>query len=119
MMTKKEVATQLYVTVETVRDWIAAGKLPVNSQGLIDPQDVDQLDLSYFEDSPDWIPMKAAAKYLGVSRATIFNYTCANKLTRATLRGRTFISLASIKDLLATRSQEVQTRIDNLHFMEA
>lgn len=118
-LNRREVAANLAVTLETVRNWISSGLLVPDENGLIDAKQLEQLDLSRYEDSNQWVTIQKACELLEVTRATVFNYCAAKVLDRATLRGRSYVSLSSIQTVLLNKKHEIETKIQNLqHAME-
>ena len=118
-LNRRDVAANLAVTLETVRNWISSGLLVPDANGLIDAKQLEQLDLSRYEDSNQWVTIQKACELLEVTRATVFNYCAAKVLDRATLRGRSYVSLSSIQAVLLNKKQEIETKIQNLqHAME-
>ena len=113
-LNRREVAAQLAVTLETVRNWISSGLLVPDKDGMIDAKQLAELDLSKYEDSKQWVTIQKACQLLDVTRATIFNYCAAKVLDRATLRGRSYVSLDSIQTVLLEKKQEIETKIQNL-----
>ena len=113
-LNRKGVAAHLAVTSETVRNWISAGLLVPDENDLIDTEQLEQLDLSKYEDSKQWVSIQKACQLLDVTRATIFNYCAAKVLERATLRGRSYVSLDSIQAVLLSKKEEIETKIQNL-----
>ena len=113
-LNRKGVAAHLAVTSETVRNWISAGLLVPDENDLIDTEQLEQLDLSKYEDSKQWVSIQKACQILDVTRATIFNYCAAKVLERATLRGRSYVSLDSIQAVLLSKKEEIETKIQNL-----
>lgn len=118
-LNRRDVAANLAVTLETVRNWISSGLLVPDADGLIDAKQLEQLDLSRYEDSNQWVTIQKACELLEVTRATVFNYCAAKVLDRATLRGRSYVSLSSIQTVLLNKKHEIETKIQNLqHAME-
>lgn len=113
-LNRREVAANLAVTLETVRNWISSGLLVPDENGLIDAKQLEQLDLSKYEDSNQWVTIQKACELLEVTRATVFNYCAAKVLDRATLRGRSYVSLSSIQAVLLSKKQDIETKIQNL-----
>ena len=113
-LNRKGVAAHLAVTSETVRNWISSGLLVPDENDLIDTKQLEQLDLSKYEDSKQWVSIQKACQILDVTRATIFNYCAAKVLDRATLRGRSYVSLDSIQAVLLSKKEAIETKIQNL-----
>ena len=113
-MNKKEVSIKLDVTSETVRNWIRDGVLVPNSNGEFKPEDVEALDISKYDDSFRWCTVQQAAHLLGLTRATIFTYCSSGTLIKESMRGRSFISLTSIRDHLMMESKQITGKLNNV-----
>ena len=113
-MTKKEVSIKLNVTSETVRNWIRDGVLVPDEKGEFKAEDVMALDTSKYEDSFRWCTIQQAAHLLGLTRATIFTYCSSGTLIKESMRVRSFISLASIRDHLMMESRQITGKLNNV-----
>jgi len=113
-LTRLEVAKTLEVTKETVRNWIRDGILQPDEQGMFDAAEVEPLKLDNFLNNPQWVSIPEAATLLGVTRATVFNYTEKGTLEKQRLRGRSFITLESIYALLRQEHQRLAQQVDEV-----
>ena len=113
-LNKKQIASKLQVTQETVRNWVTTGVLVPDENNLVGLDQLDKLDLSRYEDSDQWVTIQKTCEILEVTRATVFNYCAARLLERATLRGRSYISLGSIAEVLNQKKASIDKRINNL-----
>jgi len=112
-MTKRDVSNYLGVSRDTVRDWVNSGRLTPDDGGEFTLQDVEELSFSRFN-SPEWLTTYEAGKLLGITRATVATYSQAGLLEKVQLRGRSFVSLTSVKNLLLSKRQEIDEQIGDV-----
>lgn len=122
MLTREEVASLLGVSTNTIYNWIVDGQLltETSEEGkrLIPERELARVLATRDSlQSRDWVPLAIAARVLGVTRQTLYNYTAQGKLRKKVVSGRTFVAAKSLRDHVeetVSVALEKQERLNNL-----